>query len=864
MIIEEFDTSNNKRTLADSEPLREDEGEHAPGTTERMPMGGDPEPPQNLENLVKSAYQQGISYQQKVLQPKWRASYAAFNNQHFAGSKYLTPRYRGRTHLFRPKTRSAVRRKSSEAVAALFQTADVVEVSPGNDADPTQIASAAVNKELLNYRLTTAAENAGIPWFLIASGAHQTAQITGIVVSKQSWEYREKIVGEEEVTYQNPDGTQSIEIEPKTRIVKDRPRIDLYPPEDVIRDPSANWLNQAQDSSYLILKNPMSLSDAREFLKQVDKDGRPMFLPVDEVTLAAQANVKDDQSGTSDATRRARETTSYDRYHDDSVEKEFQTVWMHENFFRIDGEDWHFWTLGVSKVVSDVRPVDKIYPEQGGARPVTIGVGSLDAFKIDPMSPVEAWSPLQTEVNDVVNLRLEVMKQTVSPVTKVRMGRQIDLKQVQNRSPDSVIYVQDMEDVEFDRPGEVGQGAFVEMERLNVDFDELAGTFSPGSVQSNNQLNKTATGLSLISGSSNAMGEFDLRVWVETWAEDALRQTMKAIQFYESDERVRAIAGQKAKLRQKFGMDEVTDELLTQQVTLRINIGVGASDPMVRLQKLQGAIMATIQAMPTAQQRLKQDPLIDEIWGAAGYKDAAERFFHPGDDMDPRIQEMGQQLQMAEAALEDKSADRAHQLQLEQTKQVGGVVGKHLDHRQTLEQKRADFAMQQVSVQQDQEFQSEQGDVEHGRAVDMKRKDAEIGHFMAEKQGQRQEASEKRQLAVKASEKKPPAKSNGNAPANGDFDGFMQNAMDGGQGQMMTMLMKGLQQIGEMGARNDQAIMKGLQSLAKTFDVRMNAMADAIEEAVGGQPATKAEKPKKKFKIIRGQNGFATEVQEVN
>jgi hypothetical protein len=727
MIIEEWDTANNKRTMAGGEPVpeeKEGEGEHAPGTIERIPYGNEPERPKNLEGLVRSAHQQGSSYQQKVLQPKWRASYAAFNNQHFAGSKYLTPRYKGRTHLFRPKTRSAVRRKSAEAAMSLFQTNDVVEVAPGNDADPNQVASASVNKELLNYRLTTAAENAGIPWFLVSMGAHQTAQICGIVISKQSWQYTEKIVGEEEVEYQNPDGTISVEIEPIRQIVKDRPRVDLYPPEDVIRDPSANWLNQAQDSSYLILKNPMSLSDAREFLKQVDKDGKPMFEAVDDGVLAAAANVKNDQGGTSDQTRRSRETGGYDRYHDDNVAKEFQTVWLHENFFRCDGEDWHFWTLGVDKIVSPVRPVIKVYPEQGGARPVTIGVGSLDAFKIDPMSSVEAWSPVQQEINDVVNLRLEVMKQTVSPVTKVRMGRNIDLKQVQNRSPDSVIMVQDKDDVDFDRPGSVGQEAFIEMERLNVDFDELAGTFSSGSVQSNGMINKTATGIQAVSSSANAMGEFDLRVWVETWVEDCLRQVMKLEQFFEADDKVLAIAGDKAQLRQKFGQDEVTDQLLTQQVTLRINIGIGASDPMIRLQKLGGAFEMMAKMMPTAMQRVRQDPLIDEIFGAAGYKDAAERFFYPGDDMDPRIQDMGKQIQALEGEVQDKQADRDSKEKIAQTGAVANIVGKHLDHRQLLEQKRADAASGQAAAVRDQQFQSEQGDQERN----FQREQGDVAH----------------------------------------------------------------------------------------------------------------------------------------
>jgi hypothetical protein len=885
--VDEFDTSSNKRTMGDSKRPKnrgiEVEAEqkfapHEPGTTERLPKDGEPTPPDNIAMLVKSAYTQGINYQQNVLQPKWRASAASYNNQHFTGSKYLSPRYRGRTHLFRPKTRSAIRRKSAEAAMSLFQTNDVVIVSPGNEADEAQRASAAINKELLNYRLTVASENVGIPWFLVSMGAHQTAQIYGVVTSKQRWEYKEKILHYEEVTYS--DG--STEMQPVTQIVRDRPWVDLYAPEDVIRDPGANWLNQAQDSAYFILKNSMTLSDARVFLQQIDKDGQPMFDEVSEEELAAAAGVRSGQADSTDGVRRARETTGYDRLHDANADREFMTVWLHENFMRIDGEDWNFWTLGVDKVISPIRLVAKVYPEQGGARPITVGVGALDAFKIDPMSAVEAWSPVQQEINDVVNLRLEVMKQTVSPVTKVRRGRQISLKEVQNRSPDSVIYVDDMKDVEFDRPGSVGQEAFIEMERLNTDFDELAGTFSVGSVQSNGLIHKTATGIQAVSGSANAMGEFDLRVWVETWAEDCLRQVMKLEQYYEADERVLAIAGDKAKLRQKFNTDKITDALLTQQVTLRINIGIGASDPMVRLQKLGGALEMLTKVAPTALQRLRQDPLIEEIFGVAGYKDAVDRFFYPGDDHDPRIQDMGQQLQQLEGQLQDKQADRDNKVQIAQIGAVKDVVNTHLQHRQNLVEKRADFAMgeagamrehaqEQENTEGERNFQREQGETEHARQVDMKGKDAQVQDYMAKSQGERREASEQRQLVAKTAGGVP-AKSNSKPPGGDVADLRQLLGLGGGNDdQLVQTIMQGFQQLAEMQMRNDRMMMQAMAKIAEGIGSTAEAVDASNREITGavnrmGREVVQAvkNKPKAVFDFERGADGFTKRVRQVN
>ena len=73
------------------------------------------------------------------------------------------------------------------AATALFSTGDVVSITPENDADQVQAASAALKQELINYRLSRETKRNGIKWFLIASGAVQTMQITGVCVSKQSW-----------------------------------------------------------------------------------------------------------------------------------------------------------------------------------------------------------------------------------------------------------------------------------------------------------------------------------------------------------------------------------------------------------------------------------------------------------------------------------------------------------------------------------------------------------------------------------------------------------------------------------------------------------------------------------------------------
>jgi len=131
-------------------------------------------------------------YMSSNLRHRYSNSYKAFGNEHYTRSKYLSSQYKGRSRLFRPKTRSAVRKGDATAASALFATSDVVNVMPENEDDENQRASAMINHELLNYRLDRTSKG-GISWFLTAIGASQDARITGICISKQYWDYDERI-----------------------------------------------------------------------------------------------------------------------------------------------------------------------------------------------------------------------------------------------------------------------------------------------------------------------------------------------------------------------------------------------------------------------------------------------------------------------------------------------------------------------------------------------------------------------------------------------------------------------------------------------------------------------------------------------
>lgn len=672
--------------------------------------------------------------------PRWEQAYRAVANQHTGDSKYASPRWRGRSKLFRPKTRSSLHKADANAANSLFSSPDIVNTTAMNPGDESQAASAAIMKELLNYRLDRQSGKSGVPWFQLSVGAHQDARITGICVSKQYWEYvpdtskpdlsaiisavlpgmgavggmppmappspglagppmdamggpsPESPFGQTPL----PDGglggggvpamgapvpdmgmssgpmappaspmgmaLGSPMAPPPPKLKRDRPMIRVYPPELVWRDPTSYWVNQVESSSFIALLHPIPVGDAVQMMKAGNSKSVVKWLPLTKAQLSACRTLR--QASTTPMSN-ARDTNNPDRYEQQNSFDDFNICWMIEWFCRRDGQEWHWWSAGMQYLASVPAPVEDVYPHMKGERPLVIGYGALEPHKIDPMSRVADTLPLQQEINDLANLTLDGVKETVRPITVIKRGKNIDLNAIQNRGGDAVALVEDVDkDIRFNQPGTINPAAFEQQERLSVDFDDASGQFNAGSVQTNRNLNETVGGMKMITSAANVVGDFDIRIWIETWVEPVLRQVVLLEQFYEDNPTILAIAGEKAQLWKKFGVSQIDDDLLTREIYVNVSAGMGAADPSIKFEKIGRAAQLTgIVLGPTAQQRIKQDPLIDEIWGTAGYKNASEAFFHPGDNQDQRITQMQDALQQLSGQLEDKQADRDNKVQ---------------------------------------------------------------------------------------------------------------------------------------------------------------------------------------------------------
>lgn len=622
-----------------------------------------------LLNLLATAMDVSREYHQRTIERPLARSYRAWKNQHAEGSKYLGTAWRGRSRLFVPKTRAAVRKNLATVAAALFSTADVVDMQAEYDDDPIQRATAAVIKADVDYRLTRTSDKSGLPWFVLAMGAALDVTLTGVCISKQFWEYEEvRKKRRQQVVEQDPftgmpliDPVSQQPIVRSTtvedvRVTADRPMIELFPIENASLDPASQWHSPIQRGRWFSMLYPMGLDDAKAMMKSGEKFGRDSgWLEVDDATLLL-GDKHTDRAGA----RRQREG-GVDRLDDADRAGSLDMVWLQENFFRIEGVDWHFWSVGRHAIISEIRRVEDVYPEFGGDRPYVMGRCTIETHQLFPMSPVESWQPLQLELNDVTNLRQDTLKRSIAPLAKAKRGKNVDLTQLQRRGqPDTVLLLDSMDDVDFvQTPGPTG-AAYTETAQNNAMFDELAGVFSTTSVQTNRQLNETVGGMRMMSGAANSVSEFDLRVFVETWVEPVIRQVAHLVRFYESDEKLLKIATKNAQALKKFGVEPNFDHFEQVEMFIRVNAGIGAADPMQKMAKLKAAFEMLAPVMGAMQQAgitIDPEAVIDEVMGAAGYRDG-RRFFKfgtpPEAQQDPEVMKLMQEVKLEAQKLEVK------------------------------------------------------------------------------------------------------------------------------------------------------------------------------------------------------------------
>lgn len=664
--------------------------------------------PSHALSMGRNIFQSSTNWLNAGRRLKWNDSLRAFQGLHPNSSKYLSADYRYRSRLFRPKTRAMVRNGEASTAEAFFANEDVVSITAQDDDDKMQQASAEINKQLIQYRLTKT-----IPWFQTVIGARQDADVMGICIGKAYWKYAEKQTG----TTQKPrldsygnhllmeDGTPNMDDYDVFTKTEDHPWIDLIAPENFRFDPASDWRNPVATSPYTIEIIPMYIADVMEKIRAGEWNS------VSESSIRASVDLDDD------ATRRSREQGRVPgKDHDTWKPREFDICWVRENVIRWKGREWHYYTLSSSgALLTNPRPLEEVYLQ--GIRPYVVGSVLLEAHKVYPSGRVELVKDLQTQTNDVTNLRLDNVKLTLNPRQFVVAGSGMDPQDLRTFNPGKVNIVNIkgaiQENIMWDRPPDVTASSFQEQDRLNMDIDELVGGTSYSSLQANPNLQKTVGNMELLDGNASKLEEYDQRVFAETFVEPLIKHLLKLEQAYETDPVILAVAGQKAQLYQKFGMNEITDELLKQELTVRVNVGIGATNPDKKLKKFLTAGQAIAEFFgPAASQGASFEEVSKEIFSLCGYKDGS-RFFEPGFDIHKAQQALAQGHQKPgvnpQAEMQMQQQESQGKIQLAQAQQQAQAQQDMESHRMEMEEneRQHQFKMEELQRKYELEIEKE-------------------------------------------------------------------------------------------------------------------------------------------------------------
>ncbi len=604
----------------------------------------------------------------------WEKNLAHFNNEHAPSTKFRTQNFK-RSRVFRPKTRTMTKSSEAALTAAMFSTQDVLDIQAQDQSNPMQVASASVNKEILAYRL-----DRQLPWYMTAVGAFQSTKVYGLTISFQYWNYHEDTDIHPAIL---PDGSlmkneagEAMGYE-ETIVRKDELCCDLIAPENFRFDPMCDWRDPANSSPYLLYMMPIYAFQALENMEKVDsKTKQPIWKvhALGELLATRRKNY--------DRTRQAREGRERIDPADEQHGNAYTTLWAHMNIVNINGEDMMYWTMGTELLLTDPIQVVEAFPHlKRGQRPFTVGFSTVEAFRNYPAGDVEQSGGLQEEINLVANQRLDNVKLVLNKRYYVRRGSQVDLDALIRNVPGGGVMMNDPDkDVVTVDTRDVTGSSYQEQDRLAVEMDDLVGSFSQTSVQqtANRKGGETKGGMDKMASGAGAVQDYGLRIFFETWVEPTLRQLVQLVQYYETDEVIMSIAAEKAKLWQRYKIDEITDELLQQELTVRVNVGVGNTDPQQRVEKLMFAVKNAA-GLPKMAERMKSEDIANEIFGTLGYKNAI-RFFRNDQEQEVYLKENPQQppLEVQLAQMEDKrqtddnkARDKREIMKLEMTAQLG-------------------------------------------------------------------------------------------------------------------------------------------------------------------------------------------------
>lgn len=593
--------------------------------------------------LARENFMVGRNYFDIAVRRRMEDNLAHAYSRHASGSKFFHPEYDKRSKIFRPKTRSMMRKLEATAAIAFFSTRDTLDCTAIDDDDPNNVIAAEVFKELMNYRFR---DHKSIPWFKILMGAYHDAMATGVVISCQEWRYQEASIKLDEFDG-NDQPTGNVSETPV--VLKDTPYVRLIPVENLLIHPSTDWVDPINSSPYVIEMVPWFAAELADRIKNAKQFGSqvPYLREFSEQELWAGAT---EQSNSAASVRMAREHSRLDRLSQVQQGTKNRPVWVHRNIVRIEGLDYVYETLGTTLLLSNPVPVEDVFGIR--RRPYVMGQMAIEPHRLYASGPVEMTKGLQEGLNAVTNQRIDNVQLSLNGRYLVKRGQMVDSRSLMRNVPGSVTMTTDpTSDVKLLESKDVTGSSYQEQDRYTQEFDEIAGQLTAATVSSIKNNDGQVGTNELLGNNADIVAELGLQTFSFTWVEPVIAQLIELESKFESDEQVLKFVSNRTST--KDWMDAFRK--LTEKVNVTVAVGFGSTDPMKRLQKFQMGLTAVNTIAPMLLQQIDQKEAVHEIFGALGFKDGT-RFF-------PSLKDSQTQQSPAEQALQKQITDLQQQLQ---------------------------------------------------------------------------------------------------------------------------------------------------------------------------------------------------------
>jgi len=637
--------------------------------------------------LQRESWSQADDWFETTIRHRMEKNLSHYKNLHAAGSKYNREEYRKRSRLFRPKTRTAIRKMAAKAVRAFFATDDAMSCEPANARDDEDVLAAKIHEEVLNYRLRNS-----VPWYQITVAALTDCAINGVVVSKQFWDYEEETREISEVI-PTAEGVKQVR-RTATYVKHDRPMTRLVPFENIRISPSADWLDPFGTTPFIIEQRPYYVADLERRME------RSRLIPYRDISREILIRGKEVQY---DSVRSKREE-SHDRFSETFAghTREYDTVWVRECIINVDGMDWYFETVGDAVLLSDPVPLSRVSKI---GRAYRMGRLEIEPHTLNPYGLADLAESIQEEANEVANTRIDNVKHAMSGRYFVRRGSQTDIRTLMRGIPGSVTYTQNPgADIKEYRPPDVTRSSYEEQDRLNLDMDDLLGSFSQSTVQSNRAMNETVGGMNMLRESAEELPEMQVRNFTETWYEPVLRDMMSLEAHYETDKNILSLVGEK--YAQNLGD---TFRAIGRPAKLTVNVGFGNLNPLMRIERLRVGLSTIESFIPGTLASADVKEIAGEVFGALGFKDGARFLPSLAEDkeVDPLVEQLQRQVQEMQQQLQT-------QMFKEETKiKVAEINAQNRKEIEAMKQQSTQFVEQlRAQIKQiDQQLAQEQNEI---------------------------------------------------------------------------------------------------------------------------------------------------------